>query len=206
MNGQVIGISWGLQLWFRYPKIAIFVLILFLVTVGWIMCDIHTQNTYYRNLQNMADSILQAEKVYYQKHGSFSAHLNKLDISLPRLLEKKQRQGTYAYKDGQKITEPDTYDALTEKGDRILVTVYNEQNSQIPSFVQIQLYAPDRTLPAYYSVRHYEGGDLPAQTFYECKMLPPAQQQPPAGGNRGGSFCKRLGASPTHDPLVYFFQ
>lgn len=184
--------------------------LLFLIYLA--LCLLSQQN-HYKRLQYAAHTIFQAEQDYYATHGQFTANMEKLGVTLPNIIQEDYHKGGYEYEDEQKVETPEIYTAQTEKGDSFLVQVMGVEDDpnalNLPTVLEISVFGKFRSLPASYSIRHFFGADQPeVQTLFQCDVLilhPDTDEHIAKDIRKGGWFCKRLGAQPTDNPLIWLF-
>ena len=184
----------------------------FVVWGGWLIVHELSQQNHYKRLQAVAYHIFQAEQAYYAEHGKYTAKMEKLEVDLPPLLQEEYRKGGYTYDNNQKVEMPDIYDAQAKNGDSFRVEIGGVGNApdalNLPTVLEISVSGKFGTLPAFFSIYHFFGKDKPEiSTFFQCNILilhddEEAQEK---DIHKGGWFCKRLGAQPTDNPLIWLF-
>ncbi len=220
------------RLWWRGPNIGAFLAEQFLkapkwcrVIVGSIVLGglillfgeafhIAFQQNHYKRLQQVARHIFQAEQDYYAQHGTYTANMEKLGVTLPNITQEEYRKGGYEYEYGQKVETPEIYMAQTKKGDSFLVQVMGVEDDpnalNLPTVLEIFVSGKFRSLPVSYSIRHFFGADRPeVPTLFQCDVLilhADTEEQAQRDIRKGGRFCKRLGASPTQHALIWLFE
>ncbi len=216
-DGNIIGMRLGywlsqrLPLWVRVPIGAISLGGL-LVLIYLALCLL-SQQDHYKRLQHTAHTIFQAEQDYYATHGKYTANMEKLGVTFPGIIQEEYHKGGYEYEDGQKVETPERYTAQTQKGDSFLVYVMGTEDDpnalNLPTELEISVSGKFRSLPASYSIRHFFGADQPeVSTLFQCNVLilhSDTEEQAEKDIRKGGWFCKRLGAQPTDNPLIWLF-
>lgn len=220
--GQSIGINIGqyiaakirpfLPKWVRV-LLAIVLLggLLFLMGVA---LNIVLQQNHYKRLQRLADTIFQAQQVYYAEYGQYTANMEKLGLSLPNIVQEEYQKGSYQDENGEILEGSERYIAQTQEGDNLSVQVMGGETApgavKLPAVVEISVASKFGKLPASYSIRHYFGEDAPSpSTFFQCDvMILHGEKESLAQRDvhKGGRFCSRLGAQPSNVPLIWLFD
>lgn len=184
--------------------------LLFLIYLA--LCLLSQQN-HYKRLQYVAHSIFQAEQDYFAQHGKYTANMEKLGVELPTMVHEQYSKGGYAYDNGEKVETPEMYSAYTAKGDSFVVQVMGVEDDpkalNLPTVLEISVSGKFGTLPASYSIRHFFGTDQPEMpVLFQCDVTilhDETEAQAEKDIRKGGRFCKRLGAQPSNNPLIWLF-
>ena len=185
----------------------------FIISVGLGLFMISEPNRHYKRLQKMANTVFQAEQRYYAQHGRYTVNMEKLGVKLPNLTDERYNQGGYVYENGEKIETPETYNAHTSQQDSILVQVMgtgdDPQALNLPRVLEINVFAKFRDLRASYSISHYFGHKASATpTLFQCHVQilhDNSEKKIERDIRTGGKFCKRMGAQPTDNELLWLF-
>ncbi|MBP5403976.1 MAG: hypothetical protein J6Y17_02675 [Elusimicrobiaceae bacterium] len=179
----------------------------------WLIVHELSQQNHYKRLQYTAHSIFQAEQAHYVEYGKYTANMEKLDVELPIMAHEQYTKGGYAYDNGEKVETPEMYSAYTAKGDSFVVQVMGVEDDpkalNLSTVLEISVSGKFGTLPASYSIRHFFGTDQPEMpVLFQCDVTilhAETEVQAEKDIRKGGRFCKRLGAQPTDNPLIWLF-